>query len=264
MADKKEINKMYNTINKEIEQDLDYIAVCSEEKTLLGGRKVEKYGKKEMFKSIYNSFWTTFINRLPLRIQYLFYSEIDSWHVEMEEYIDNNLKMFGTKNFIKEFETKIENYIKKLDKKILPKIISEEIKHFFKSYSDITKFLNYHIKDFSYFIPEYEELIDILNNDSKIKDEASNIFKSGLVFAVGGGILKKAGLLLGLSKFSVLIPPTYLIYKYFKRNKLKEKLKNNLLEVKKELESAYKEEILPELNEILTGIKNMYLRERIS
>lgn len=257
-ASKEEINELKSYLKEKINKKLNYIAVCSEEKELLSGQKIQKFGRKKVIKSINDNFWDDMTMRLPERVYNLVVKRVDDWVENQISYVKDNIGMFNTKEIIENINLKTEKFVNKIDQEIINNIISSELKSFLDIYKQFNDFINYKTYNKkNYYFPNYKEIVeDLQHKEIKGLDLIKTIFLGQVTSFTGaiGGVI--GGGIFALPAFVPSILLGKFIGKKINQNKLIEKLKENRDKLVVELK-----EIKPVINELLVGLKKIYKNE---
>ena len=258
---KEELEKLKEVIETQIDEELSIVPVCSDEKELIGGHKIEKFGREEVSKIITEGLWDSMTSRLPERCTTLLTNIIEDWYLKQVKYIIAETGYFNKKNIVKELTKEIKKFVKSLDEKIVKEVISIEFKKISKIYNDFSKYLNYKMENSNQIrFPNYEQVLDVVDmSDNEYLEKLNQL----LFKIIGGGFV--GTLISGMGSFILLnIPftlPPLVLGMNIKKNKDKEKLIEKLTEIKYKMKTEL-QKLNPELKNILKELKNYYTQNQ--
>jgi GTP-binding protein EngB required for normal cell division len=254
-ASEKDLNELENYISQNIRGNLDFIRVCSEEKELIGGRKINPFGKENVMNKINNNFWNDLVLRLPKRINILLAKEVNKWHDNFLRYLKININRFDSNTMTEVFNTEVKKFIDKLDKQIINRVIRKEIKIFFNNYNKFNKVTNLKSsEDESIYFPNFDDLLLNLEYEEKglwdaVKSILTGEEKINFLDVASELILVLPGIPKAIIKPNIF---NGLVNRYNK-NLLLKKLKINKKDIKRELRK-----LMPIIEEILVSFREKY------
>ncbi|WP_408956596.1 GTPase [Natroniella sp. ANB-PHB2] len=255
LATEEEIEKLKTVLNKSLKAKVSMIAVCNEEKELLGGNKIEPFGKKEVEQAIVEGFWDSIVMRTPRRCTRILIRKLNNWYGKQKRYIEKEFGFLSQKKVAKKINDEIEEFIDKLDKEIVGRVIFKELKEIIDVYSQISRSYFRSIKQ-KKIIPSYQELLKHLKESEDEDVNALAAILEGAVIAGGGALAAKGLGALLLFKMTLLGPVAIagLLIALGKTKKKKKKLKKNLREIRNKIENNLKE-MEPKLEKMFAKIK---------
>ncbi len=248
------IEKLKKVLNNKLKTKVKIIAVCNQEKELIGGEKIEAFGKAEVEKAIAEGFWDSIVMRIPKRCTQNLIKKLNDWYSKQQRYIKEEFSFFSQKNVAEKINDEIKDFIEKLDKEIIGRVIFKELKEIIDFYNQISQ---------SYFkeinqkkIPSYRELLNHLKKSNDEDINALTALLEGAVLAGGAALATKGLGALLLFKIPILLPTAIalLLIAIGKTDKNREKLKDDLKESRNKIADGIKE-IEPKLEKMFIKIK---------
>ena len=247
-ASKEEIEEMKEEINNKLTKDLPIIPVCSEEKELFSGAKVEPFGREKVEEYMVEGLWDSLANRLPQKCVVELNYIVEAWYKEQLTYIDENIGYFNGKEIVDNLNQRIENFVEDLNEEIVQEVVSTKLKKLSTIYSKYSSYLEYKKVNF----PNYKEILESIEQLGDKIGAADKILK-GVAIGVGGKAL--FGML--ALKIPFIAIPALLIGMTVKKEKTKSVLEDKLAETKGKIkDGVYK--LGPELKELFKELKNYY------
>lgn len=139
-ATQTELDQLSDTINKSVNSKIPIIPVCSEAKELIGGRKTEQFGKKEIEEQTYVNFWHSLSSRLPERCETVMLKEVDKWKRIQEKYINEKTGIWNDDDIEDEMQKRTKNFVEKINKM---EVVLDEVSKTVNMYKFFAKSLGY-------------------------------------------------------------------------------------------------------------------------
>jgi GTP-binding protein EngB required for normal cell division len=133
--------KLKDSIQKDLGQSINIIAVCSEEKILRNGIKSERFGKEDVELQAYNNFWDSIVLRLPEHCIKVLEQLIDEWHKNQKKFINEEIGRWNFDEKKQEIDKAYESLLDVEFKK--QNTIKSELEKTLKLYGTFARTLNY-------------------------------------------------------------------------------------------------------------------------
>ncbi|WP_373522238.1 GTPase [Aquiflexum sp.] len=214
-------------LNDNLIKQVASVKVCSEAKTLLNGRNIEKFGREEVLNEIINGFWNSIITRIPAKTILLMKKRTACWVIKEQQFLQKSW-IYDRKPYSKNLEDSLNRLVddlEKMDDFFI--VLSEAI----NTYSDIIEGLRVPPN-----LPNQKYLKIFKENSSSFFEEnylnLKQIFSTTFTF------------------HPILALLILIVYKYSTRGNLKE----NLNDLENKLNSEI-EQLFPKLEEFIISLK---------
>jgi len=133
-----ELGVLTKAVYDEVGESVTCIPVCSEEKTLISGLKVNRFGAEAIRAHILNDFWISLSQRLPDRCLSVILKLVDEWAAAQMLYINTNVGVFNRKAVVETLNTEIDLFTRSLNETIV-RVINDEASRTLSAYREFSR-----------------------------------------------------------------------------------------------------------------------------
>ncbi|MCK8824963.1 GTPase domain-containing protein [Fuchsiella alkaliacetigena] len=259
-----QLQQLKELIKAELEADLTVLEVCSEEKELLSGKKIEPRGRKEAIKAIKDGFWDSILGRLPPRCEVQLLAIVSDYFAELREKVKTELGLLNQRRVIEDLQADLKSFVTDLSEQRINELVLRNLRemvNLFSSFAESLTGISQFERDFECRIqfPDFDDLTRKMIDLGIIGGVAGGMKLAGggmALKALAGGKIAGLALLKGVFLPALpIIAAGLLIKKGYTEDKILDSLEQAEESIKKEIR-----EIGPEIENIVSEVKEDYDR----